>query len=190
MHESLKVSTKELYDRNNEVMQVKLNDLSGQLSSNNESIVSAKKASDEMYNALQAKVDSSTESHKAELNLLKERSATLESNLDSMKDNIISEVTTAQADDQDLRIWKLTAGATMQLQLDMSERNLLIIGIKQTWNPKATSYEIYKEFARSSLQISEEENDMNIPQDVDVRNRQHKTRKPSMLVKYYSLEHK
>ena len=58
MHKSLKLSTIELHDRNNEVMQVKLNDLSAQLSSNNESIVSGKKASDEMYKALQAKVDS------------------------------------------------------------------------------------------------------------------------------------
>ena len=71
MHKNLKVSTQELHDRNNEVMQVKLNKLSAQLSSNNESIVSAKKASDEMYNALQDKVDSSSESNKAELNLLR-----------------------------------------------------------------------------------------------------------------------
>ena len=103
MYENFKLSTSEQNGGSNEIIQVKLNDLSlkfdAQLQSNNESIVSAKQASDEMYKALQAKLDSSTGTHKVEINSLNERSAKLETNLDSIKDNIISEITTAQSEE-------------------------------------------------------------------------------------------
>ena len=145
------------------------------MSLNNENIASDKIASNVKHEALMAKVDSSSESNKVEMD--RPCCATLE-------------VILAQSDEQDLRIWKLTAGATMQLQLDSCECNLLIIGMKPTWNPKATSFEIFKDSARNSLQLSEGEIAKNEAQDVDICNRANKTRKPSMLVKFYSLEHK
>ena len=41
----------------------------------------------------------------------------------------------------------------MQLQLDMSERKLLIIGIEPNWSAIASGYEIYRDFARTFLKL-------------------------------------
>ena len=115
-----------------------------------------------------AKVDSSSESNKVEMDRLKERCATLEANLVSLTDNnkkAISDAILAQSDEQDLRIWKLIAGTTMQLSLESCERNLLIIGLKPTWDPKATFFDIFKDFARTNLKLNESNLNKNWPRN-------------------------
>ena len=78
----------------------------------------------------------------------------------------------------------------MQLSLDGCKRNLLVIGLKADWDPNASSFEIYGKFAKTDLKLNQEEYVKNYPQDVDIHNRTKKSKNSSMLVKYYSLEHK
>ena len=111
-----------------------------------------------MHEVPMAKVDLSSESTKVEVDRLKERCVSLEASIVTLTDNqekSIFDAIAAQSDEQDLRVWKLTAGTTMQLSLDSCERNLLIIGLKADWDPKASSFDIFGQFAKISLKLNE-----------------------------------
>ena len=118
-----------------------------------------------------AKFEQSSESTKSEIDGIKVHCASLETKVVKLfetQDKTISEAVALQSNEQDHRVWKLTAGTCMQLTLDSCRRNLLVIGMKADWDPNASSFEIYGKFAKNDLKLTQDKYSKMYPQDVDI----------------------